>query len=538
MRAPLALCLLCAAPLARAQSDAPVEIISPRADSVSITVYRDLFAMVTETRTVELPAGAVTLSFDGVIETLLPASSVANGLGDRKLEERNYDYDALAPANLLRRSIGKTVLLTRTLPGSGRVKQTAATVESANDDGVVLRTADGLEALQCSGLPEGLTFGEIPGDLHPLPRLSIRIAAGTPGKRVIKLSYLAQGFSWKSDYVAQLAADGRSMDLTGWVTLRNLTRASLRNAVVLVVAGRLNLIHDADGGTSSIGNTSDYGSEQELQAARDGRESEMLEEQDSVAEDLEFLWGCYPFGPPRPVLTPQRLQRAPVYAASPVYAEGAEEIIVTGFRASLKAPEMLADYHLYRIPWSTDLAAHQTKQVVFLQKKSVKTERFYSLQYSPGQASLDDPMRPEVVLGFENRKSSGLGEPLPAGTFRLFENEAGSPLFAGESIMGDKAVGVPVELRLADAVDLAVDLDSEDDEDHDDEEIITLRAHNAKPWPVLLELRQEPGDPEAPYRLLNASRRAGRKFGDWMWRLTVPANSIGELRYRIRHTDD
>ena len=42
-------------------------VVSPRADSVSVTIYRDLFALVTETRSVDLPAGPVTLQFDCVV---------------------------------------------------------------------------------------------------------------------------------------------------------------------------------------------------------------------------------------------------------------------------------------------------------------------------------------------------------------------------------------------------------------------------------------------------------------------------------------
>ena len=55
-----------------------------------------------------------------------------------------------------------------------------------------------------------------------------------------------------------------------------------------------------------------------------------------------------------------------------------EEVTVTGLRASRLADrEDLADYHLYRLPWPTDLNARQTKQAVFLDKRAVKVERFY-----------------------------------------------------------------------------------------------------------------------------------------------------------------
>ena len=58
-----------------------MEVVSDHPDAVSVTIYRDLFALITETRTVDLPAGPVTLAFDGVVETLLPASAVVADTG-------------------------------------------------------------------------------------------------------------------------------------------------------------------------------------------------------------------------------------------------------------------------------------------------------------------------------------------------------------------------------------------------------------------------------------------------------------------------
>ena len=136
-------------------------VVSTAPDEVSVTIYRDLFALVTETRTVDLPEGPVTLVFDGVVETLLPQSAVVADTG-RTVAEGNYDFERLSPANLLRKSIGRTVTLTRTNRATGKASQLAATVVSAGNNGVVFRTAAGNEALYCSGLPEQLTFDEIP----------------------------------------------------------------------------------------------------------------------------------------------------------------------------------------------------------------------------------------------------------------------------------------------------------------------------------------------------------------------------------------
>ena len=130
---------------------------------MSVTIYRDLFALITETRTVDLPAGPVTLSFDGVVETLLPQSAVVARHRRAWLEERNYDFDRLTPANLLRQVHRQDRDAHAHHPAHGQGRQVAATMVAANDEGVVLRTSDGNEALHCSGLPERLTFDEIPG---------------------------------------------------------------------------------------------------------------------------------------------------------------------------------------------------------------------------------------------------------------------------------------------------------------------------------------------------------------------------------------
>ena len=54
-----------------------------------------------------------------------------------------------------------------------------------------------------------------------------------------------------------------------------------------------------------------------------------------------------------------------------------EEISVTGSRIER---EEFGDYQLYRLPWRTDLAARQTKQVLFLDEPEVEIERFYGFR--------------------------------------------------------------------------------------------------------------------------------------------------------------
>jgi hypothetical protein len=308
--------------------------------------------------------------------------------------ERNHDFDALSPNSLFEKSIGRQVLLTRTLPGSGKIAQVPATILAANPGGIMVRTADGTEALHCSGLPEQVTFENVPSELHARPRLSVRLAEGAAGRREVRLSYLAHGFSWKSDYVARLDETGRKVDLRGWVTLQNLTGTRFQDARVQVVAGKLNLIDEAEHGTSLIGDTSDYSNDDSLRHAREEALDFLAAESLDSDPTLKLFGGCFSTEP----LLGLRSSLMIAESLSRVAGYEIEEVIVTGLRGSLLANhENFADYHLYSVPFMTDLDARQTKQVLFLDKPGVKVERFYR-QLVDRPTKLPDQEEPEVPV--------------------------------------------------------------------------------------------------------------------------------------------
>ena len=519
-----------------------MEVVSPQPDGVSVTIYRDLFALITETRTVDLPEGPVTLSFEGVVETLLPESAVVAELG-RALEERNFVYDPLSPDSLLARSIGRSVTITRTLPGTGKVVQTHAVIVAANDGGITLRTELGNEALHCSGIPERLTFDEIPGDLQSKPKLSVRLAAGQAGKRTIRLSYLAHGFAWKSDYVARLNAAGNRMDLTGWITLQNFTQSNFRSTQVQVVAGKLHLVDKEQGGSSLTGDSDDFSNEWQINEARKEATQQLQQELEPKDSTLQLFSGCHALPVP-PTQAERRFDEENM----------AEAIIVTGFRGSMRMSmdmkreamtagrEELGDYQLYRLPWATDLNARQTKQAVFLVKPRVKVRRFYSyfLDAQSFEPEAEESLTPTLILAFENRKTSGLGEPLPEGMMRIFDTTGTGDVFAGEAHMIDKSVNIPVELEVAEALDLGLEIHVERPTPAELREAkrttladVELRALNAKGVPVTLEIRQQADEYMRGAAIPKSSQRTFRKYGDFAWLLRVPANGSKVLTYRL-----
>jgi hypothetical protein len=523
--APLPLAGLLATMPAFAQDE--ITVFSNRPDSVAVTIYPDDLALITETRTVRLPESAATLVVRDVADTLLPQSAVVNGLA-RPLVESNFDFNRLSPQSLLQQAIGQTVTLTRTNPATGTVTRIAAFVRAAGE-GIVLETVDGTEALYCSGYSESIVFDAIPDELYATPQLSMRIAAGDAGERMIQVSYLAHGFEWTADYVAKFGRDGEALDLTGWATVTNSSGKVFEQTELQLVAGQLNIYPESDGGSGAEPIRPQRGESQV-----DARER--LAESGTLADAL-LLRECFEAEMPS-FERPEQVDRL------------FETIVVTGARIRR---EEFGDYHLYRLPWKTDLGARQTKQLKFLELDRVTVERFYALY----AADIDRPAifgralglrtdernrngtyvgSPFLMMRTENTAENGLGEPLPAGRINFFEPHGESATLVGRSSIADRPVGAQIEFELGNALDLLVEADFRVDE----RELRALlaadyRAINDKLSPIDLEIRHLVSG-ETDLEVYESSHPYEMRDGYLVWRLVVPPGSE-TLSYRLSAED-
>jgi hypothetical protein len=523
MRFAVALLLAyCAAAPVGAQEE--IRVFSPRADSVAVTIYRDGFALVTEKRTVDLPAAPTTLVIQDVVETLLPQSAVIDEIG-RPLAESNFDFDRLTPATLLARSIGSPVTVTRTDPATGRVTRTRATLVAAGE-GVVLATPDGHEALYCAGLPERLELDALPRGLVAQPQLSVKLAAGLAGPRTVEVSYLAHGFGWSSDYVAHLNERSDRLQLTGWATVTNATGRLFHDAEVQLVAGVLNVLSAEDGGSALEPALAGSGL-----AAVDAR-AERIDGEATAAAAL--LRECFATDLPEGFLErDERLFDLDVASRAMMRSVGAEEIVVTA--AARAEREELGDYQLYRLPWRTDLGARQTKQVLFLERPAVQIERFYGLRLDTFSGeTAEDVAVPALTLRFENLAREGLGEPLPRGIVRVFEPYAGRAVFAGEAEIGDRPVGLPVELVIGRAQNVLLEVASEWQQERGARWTVATehRVVNRKAVSIDVEIRHAIDASLTDARVDRTSKPMRRKYGDFAWRFVVPPGE-DTLRYEL-----
>ncbi|GGD95956.1 hypothetical protein GCM10011515_14860 [Tsuneonella deserti] len=519
-----ALCLMLVVAAADASARETVDASAPSA--ISVTVYRDPerapgqkldrdwprgFAMISETRSVTLPAGESTVRFDGVAEGMVAVSAIVTGLPGGAIE-KNRNADLLSPGALVDGTLGNRVTISRTNPATGAETREEAIVRSRADGGLVLQTATGFEAVRCSGLPEKLVFQRVPEGLSPDPVYSIDTRSPEGGTYTVTLTYLAWGFDWQANHVATLGGDasGGEVDLhlTSWLTLVNDNGQSFPGAELMAVAGRLKVV-------------SDY---RALADPPDARPLELV---------------CYPLGStaagsPEPYPDSAYPFPAPP-PPPPVAMEAAQAITVTGSRGSAPAlmarQEDLADLKLYRVPEPITVAAKSQKQIAFLDREGVKGRLLYRGECTPWSHDDGNSAQPaEVMLATVNDESHGLGVALPMGAVAVFEESPRGDVLVGQEIVRDYAAGQDVEIALGRSAQVFVTCTTLDPEFSEDPgERVRMRAtlSNANAAPVTVRLSIGP----AGEGTIEGMRRVRTKDGQRVIEAIIPANSRREIAW-------
>lgn len=201
---------------------------------LSLTVYQQDLALVSEERDVTLPAGESLLAIEDVSERLRADSVLLSGAGMRLIEQ-SFVADLLTPERLLEASLGKTVRLIRSHPQTGEDQEVEAELLSLAG-GIVLRIGERIEISP----PGRFAFTDVPAGLRSEPALLARVAVAEGGERSLRLNYLTTGLSWRADYVARLNAAGDSLDLAALITLSNATGGDFTEASLRLVAGEVN----------------------------------------------------------------------------------------------------------------------------------------------------------------------------------------------------------------------------------------------------------------------------------------------------------
>ena len=508
-------------------------VISPLPDSVSIAIYRAPgrgaevpidrnyprgYALITETRTVDLPQGESKIRFEGVSEGMYPESAIISGLPNG-VSEKNRDARLLSPAGLVDAYLRRRVTVQRTDRATGEVRTQEAVLRTGSQGGIVIETDQGFEALRCSGLPERILFDEVPKDLSPRPTLSVLTTSDRPVRATLQLTYLAEGFDWEANYIVEASAAGggtgeaksaderKELSLFAWLTVANGGKQSFADAQLLAIAGEPN---------------------RERRAAQPQSPPVRLRLEcwpDDTTSDIPLRrFANMGFGPPPPPPPPP----------PPTATMVAEAIMVTGSRMQSAVPvaaltaeqEDLGDLKLYRVPEPITVAAEAQKQVAMIVQPQVLYETLYRGRFTANDACCGDgePRPLDLLLRSENKGENGLGLPLPQGRVAVYEPSSYGPLLVGQTDLGDKAVGQEIELDLGARVDVQMAIGVVDEKHPRRFELLLT---NAKPRAVAVEI-------EVPFEL-----RRGRGFGKIdgvpTWKGSIAANGERRLTFELEN---
>ena len=480
------------------EAQAPT-VVSGGPAGVAVTIYRaggrlpgaglsgdwlDGFALISEERDVEVPAGRATLRFEGVAAGMLAESAIVTGL-PADVREKNLDAQLLSPRNLYARAFGRPVLLRRLHPGSGQVEEEPAIIRSGPDGAAVVQTRHGFELANCGGLKDSIAYQGLPQGLNSRPTLSIQTDATSARHVRVRLSYLAWGFDWQAHYVLRLAPDGHGARMTAWLTLASGDDTGFNDAQASVVAGKLN-----------------------FEENRENRGDD---------SSLPMECGLSQIAPA--AYTPPPLMMAP--------APQRAEIVVSAARM-MKADyvaqaEALGDLHMYRLPMATTVAAHSRKQVALLAERDVKLVLVHTATVRPGAQG---PVGMTVRL--RNRREDGLGLALRGGRVSVVQPLHGAQIPAGEGGMEDKAVGETIDIAMG--MSPQVQMATMVTRPTDPRRQIRLTVTNANRWPVRFEGKLNLSDGEV---VVASSAALGKKDGLPLWAVAVPAHGRMVLTYTL-----
>jgi hypothetical protein len=498
---------------------APPEIAAEPPSNLIVTVYRAPyrqtgsirldalagFALVSETRTVRLPAGLSRVRFEGVADGIEARSAIITGFPEGVIE-KNRDAKLLSPGALVEAAVGKTVELERTNRKTGKTERLTGTIVSDAGAGVLFKSAQGIEALRCSGLPETFSFEPITG-LSAKPTLSVEVRSPSAMTIEVTLSYLSRGFDWAADYTATVSPDGKSIDLGAWVTLANANGVGFPAAKTQVVAGRVN---------------------------RENGEVEPIELGGPI---LAMCWPRGTTSDSAMVLAVDEARNRMFKKSVPnepmAMAAGAlQEVTTTAARTVQQ--EQLGDLKLYRVPEPTTLASRQSKQVRLMDRAAIPVTSVYGAELSEGHPAT--PVPAHRMLRTLNKASNQLGLPLPSGTVAVFAPHHGEKLLEHESGMRDIAVNEELEIDAGLSADVEVTATTEQtkaDPAHTTFERVDISNASATAIQFELTLQLPQGG-----RVVHADHPLGSKNGRPLFRLKVPANQTATVRYQTQRVEN
>lgn len=207
-------------------------------------------------------------------------------------------------------------------------------------------------------------------------------------------------------------------------------------------------------------------------------------------------------------------------------------------------PQPVGDMHVYAIPRTTTVADRETRQIVLFESARVPVVREYRFVGNAGYLLRPVPepvtVNAERLLRFKNDAASGLGVPMPAGTFRVYGGAGeAADTFLGADGIRHTAAGGDVTLDLGRAFDITArrvqtDYRTQGLPKNTSESAHEITLRNASERPATVKVIEHlPGD----WQILKSSRPFEKTASDkaeWTFELAPGAEQTLSYQARVQ----
>ena len=372
--------------------------------SVEVTVYNSNLGLIKEQRKIKVGSGTGELRYVDVAAQINPVTvhiKPLSNANDFTVLEQNYEYDLISHQKLLDKYLGKKIKIIDWNEYKDRKTIVEAELLSS---GFNQGFGGGGEVYKIDneiylGHPGTKVLPSLPDNLISRPTLSWLYRSKSAREYQLEVSYLTQGLNWSADYVFVVSAAKPTADISGWVTVNNHSGAAYKNAKLKLIAGNVNRVQP------------------EMMPAPLARKEAMMMSNDAMGGGFE---------------------------QSDVF-----------------------EYKIYDLERPTTIKDNQTKQINLLEGRGLTIEREYitaaagrSGRHFAQPASIDGFAKQPVnaYISFKNTKENRLGNPLPAGTVRLYTADAkGQQQFIGEDRIAHTPKDEQVRLKVGEVFDIVVE---------------------------------------------------------------------------------
>ncbi len=204
----------------------------------ALTIYNQNFAVVRDSVALDLKPGVNSVNYSGATAQVEPESVIlrdATGKIALQILEQSYRNDPADQQLLLKLFEGKEIEF-ESHGEMGKVSvEKGKIIRGGSREGLTpIIEMDGKLRFNLPGQP---LFPSLGDNTILQPTFTWQLQAAAAAKFNAELAYVTNGFSWNADYNLVLPEKGSTLDVVGWVSVKNESGKTFENANIKLMAG-------------------------------------------------------------------------------------------------------------------------------------------------------------------------------------------------------------------------------------------------------------------------------------------------------------